>query len=38
MFKLFRQGIPPIVLEAKEGLAVINGTQLISSLLAEAVV
>ena len=30
-------GLSPIVLEAKEGLAMINGTQLIASLGAEAV-
>ena len=31
------QGLPPLVLSAKEGLALINGTQLISVFLAEAV-
>jgi histidine ammonia-lyase len=30
-------GLKPIVLGAKEGLAMINGTQLIASLGAEAV-
>lgn len=35
---LRRRGLEPIELHAKEGLALINGTQLIASLGAEAVV
>lgn len=35
---LARNGLEPIRLEAKEGLAMINGTQMMSSLAAEAVV
>ena len=34
---LARAGIEPIRLEAKEGLAMINGTQMMSSIAAEAV-
>ena len=34
---LLKHGLSPIQLEAKEGLAMINGTQLMSSISAEAV-
>lgn len=34
---LAQHGLTPIVLQAKEGLAMINGTQMMSALTAEAV-
>ena len=35
---LRRKGLEPIRLEAKEGLAMINGTQMMTSIAAEATV